>query len=764
MKRSDISSYNRAVTPSMPGPNEAPVPGARFHVLRAINLSIAVLLLLVLIGVYWYVWRVLPQTSGEISAPISARSTIVRDSLGVPHITASSWQDAVFLQGYVTAQDRLWQMDAVRRLAGGELSEVVGAAAVAPDSEARRLRLPQLAEAQEKKLTPEARAVFAAYARGVNYFLETHRGKLPVEFSVLQYEPRPWRIRDTILVGLHMTRTLTASWREELHKLHMLQNGDKDKVSFLYPPRLANEIAPGSNAWAVSGAHTASGKALLASDPHLEFSLPSTWYMVHLKAGDLDVTGATLPGVPAVIIGHNQRIAWGMTNLEFDMQDLYRERIDSQTGRYVYRGQAEQARIERNVVAVKGQKAVEVVTLGTRHGPLFVTDENQGYTLQSLVAGSTGDVDFAFLALNRARNWDEFNAALERFPGPPQNFVYADVDGNIGYHVAGQIPIRNVDCLGDLPSDGMTGVCDWVGVVPYVDLPQVYNPESGIIVSANQNPFPEDYKYPVAGVFAPPYRARQIRARLESKAKWTAEQMVGVQKDVYSSFLHFLSREVVKAWDKKPARNEASTAAVTVLRSWSGQMEKGLAAPMVASLLYTELRKALAERAAPGYAAEYSARAASPVIERLLTERPAGWFPDYDDLLVNTLAKALAEGTRIQGSNVARWDYGQFIEMEIAHPVLGGLPFIGTYFNVGPVPMSGASSTVKQVGAGLGPSYRMVVDFANMDGSLGNITVGQSGQVMSWHYKDQFDAYYNGTSFPMQFQKVSAEQTLVVVP
>jgi penicillin amidase len=731
------------------------------NVLRAINLSIAVLLLLLLIGAYWFVWRALPQTSGEISAPVSAQASIVRDSLGVPHISAGTWQDAVFLQGYVTAQDRLWQMDAARRLASGELAEVVGPIATEADREARRLRLPQLAEAQEKRLTAEARETFAAYAHGVNYFLETHRDALPVEFTILRYEPRPWRVRDTILIGLHMTRVLTTSWQEELRKLHMLEKGDKEKVSYLFPQRLATEAAPGSNAWAVSGAHTVSGKPLLANDPHLEYSLPSTWYMVHLKAGDLDVTGATLPGVPAVIMGHNQRVAWGMTNLEFDMQDLYRERIDGQSGRYGYRGQVEQARVERNMVPVKGQKAVEVVTLATRHGPLLVTDQNQSYTLQSMTAGGAGEVDFVFLAMNRARNWDEFNAALARFPGPPQNFVYADVDGNIGYHVAGQVPIRAPECHGDVPSDGSAGDCDWVGVIPYAELPQVFNPASGIIVSANQNPFPADYKYPVAGVFAPPYRAKQIRDRLQSKAKWNAEGMLSIQKDVYSPFLHFLAGQAVKAWEKKPATNEASTAAIAELKKWDGQMEKGQAAPMVAALLYAELRRALAERASPGSGSEYASRAASPVIERLLTERPAGWFPDYDDWLVNTLAKALAEGVKIGGSNISRWDYGKYIELEIAHPVLGGLPFIGSYFNAGPVAMSGSSSSVKQVSGRLGPSYRMVVDLGNVDGSLANITVGQSAHFLSRHYRDQFDAYYNGTSFPMQFGKVAGD-TLVV--
>lgn len=732
-------------------------------VLRAINLSIAVLLLVLIIGAYWFVWRALPQTAGEITAPVSAQATIVRDSKGVPHINAETWQDALFLQGYATAQDRMWQMDAMRRLASGELAEVVGPAALERDRDARRLRLPQLAEIQERALTPEAREAFAAYAHGVNYYLETHRGKLPIEFSVLRYEPRPWRVRDTVLIGLHMSRLLTTSWREELRKLHMLEKGDREKVELLFPPHLATEAAPGSNAWAISGARSATGKPILAGDPHLEYSLPATWYMVHLKAGELDVTGAALPGVPAVVIGHNQRVAWSVTNLEFDMQDLFRERIDA-NGRYFHRGQPEQAQAERGAIAVKGQKPVDIVTLVTRHGPVSISDANQAYALQWLVAGLEGAVDFPFLAINRARNWEEFQAALERFAGPPQNFVYADVDGNIGYHAAGHLPARPEGCRGDVPNDTRDGECDWTGIIPFSDLPSVFNPESGIVVSANQNPFPADYKHVVAGVFGAPYRAQQIRARLESKPKWTAEQMLKLQTDVYSSLLHFLAQQTVKAAAAKPPANEASKQAVEELRKWNGQMEKGLAAPMVASLLYTELRRSMAEHVAPGTGDEYAGRMAGPAMQHLLSKRPAGWFKNYDEWVMKSLAKALEEGEKRQGSNVARWDYGQWVALEIEHPVLGGLPFIGKYFNAGPVPMSGAATTVKQLTGKLGPSFRMVVDLADLDGSFASLTTGESGHFFSPHYKDQFDAYYNGASFPMQFTKVTPEDTLTVKP
>lgn len=730
--------------------------------LRAINLSIAVLAIALVAATYWFAWRPLPETSGEIAAPVSGKATISRDALGVPHIAAASWEDAVFLQGYVTAQDRMWQMDGLRRLAAGELAEVAGKGALELDEEARRLRLARIAEEQERAVPPADRAVFAAYARGVNFYLETHRGRLPLEFTLLNYDPRPWRARDSMLAGLQMYRTLTASWRDEFTKLRMLDKGDRAKVDFLFPAHSGGESQPGSNAWALAGARTASGKPILANDPHLEFGIPATWYMVHLRAPGLDVTGASLPGVPAVIIGHNPRIAWGITNLHFDVQDLYREHLDTQSGRYVFRGQMEQARPERNAIAVKGSGLVEFNTLVTRHGPVLVNDENQSYALHWAAAEPAG-FQFPFLDLNRARDWAEFIAAIARFPGPGQNFVYADVDGNIGYHAAGRLPIRR-NCAGDLPADGEAGECEWEGFIPFEQLPQSFNPPSGMIVTANQNPFPADFRYQVAGNFATPYRARQIRALLEARAKWQPADMLAVQKDVYSAFSDFLAKQVVAAWDARKATNPELRDAVDLLRRWNGQMEKGTAAPMVTALIFQALRKAAADRAAPGRGQIYESTMAPAVLERLLRERPPGWFPDYDQLLVKCLADAVEEGAKIQGSKVSRWDYGQYNELKIVHPVNSRLPLIGQYFNIGPVPMSGSSTTVKQTTRRLGPSMRMVVDLADLDHSLQNITIGESGHRLSSHYKDQWNAYYGATSFPMQYRRVEAKQVLVVNP
>jgi penicillin amidase len=727
-------------------------------VLRAANLSIAVLLVAVLTAVYWYGWRPLPETSGQLSAPISSQARIERDARGIPHIQAASVEDALFLEGFAMAQDRLWQMDALRRRAAGQLAEIVGRVALASDEESRRLELQRIADAQSQLARPEERAALAAFARGVNFFIDGHRGRLPLEFALLNYDPRPWTVADCWLAGLEMYRTLTANWRAELTKEAMLESGDRAKVEFLTPPTGGSDPQPGSNAWAISGAHTASGKPILANDPHLEFSLPSPWYLVALQAPGLNVTGATIVGLPGVIVGHNEQIARGVTNLEFDVQDLYRERIDPHSGRYQAGNQALQARPERDVISIKGARPLLLANWVTRHGPLLVSDGEDEYALH-WTAAEPGGLTFPFLDVDRARNWSEFRTALAHFGGPGQNFVYADTAGNIGYQVAGRLPIRK-NCLGDAPSDGAGNECEWAGIIPFEQLPQSFNPASGVVVSANQSQFPPDYPYPVTGNFAAPYRAREIRALLDSRKKWEVEEMLTVQTDVYSQFDHFLASQIVKAYDaRKP---QALKDAVDTLRQWNGRMEKGMAAPMLVSLVYEQLRNLVADRAAVGSSQIYQSRSAPYVIEKLLRERPKNWFPDYDALLLRSLTGAYDTGRRLQGSKVSRWNYGRYRALRIVSPVAGRLPLLGKYFNIGPVPMSGAPTTVLQHTGGLGPSLRMIVDLGNLEHSFANLVTGESGQRLSAHYTDQWEAYYKGRSFPMPFGKVDAKNVLVV--
>ncbi len=758
------------------------------RLLQAVNVIIGLLVVVFVAALYWFMVRPLPETSGEITAPISAQASITRDALGVPHIKAANWEDALFLEGYAMAQDRLFQMDSIRRLAGGQLAEVVGEPGIQSDRDALTFRLPRLAEAHAASLAGDDLKVFAAFARGVNQYINTHRDRLPAEFSILGYDPRPWTPRDSMLAGLEMYRQMTLAWRGELTKQQMLDRGDRQKVEYLFPLRTGQEISPGSNAWAISGAHTASGKPILANDPHLNFALPSPWWLVHLEAPGLNVTGATIVGLPAVLVGHNDRIAWGITNMEFDVQDLYREHVN-QAGQYEFRGHAESTSIEREVVVVKGGKRQDLSILMTRHGPVVATDGQQAYTMR-WTAAEPGGVTFPFFDIARARNWQEFTSAVSRFGGPAQNFVYADVEGNIGYQASGRLPIRQ-KCMGDVPSEGWTGECEWDGYVPFDQLPHFFNPASGMVITANQSPFPKDWPYAVNGAFAPHYRSSQIQARLQSKAKWEPQEMLAIQKDVYSAFHDFLSRQIVAAWDRQkaagkkpdPQKQQQLEAAITTLRNWNGQMEIAQAAPMVANLTYGQLRKLLADSVVQGSSNTYLNRMTPVVVERLLRERPKDWFPDYDALIVRALIGGVDEGIKMQGSNVAKWDYGQTQRLQVRNPVLsrlpgattlsgwfGSIPVVGKFFdvNLGPVSMSGAPTTVKQYGGSqggqLGPSLRIVTDLGNLDGSMANLTAGESGQLFSSHYRDQFDSYYVGKSFPMQFGKVQADAVLTVRP
>lgn len=732
------------------------------RVIRLTNILIAILLLAALALVYWFAWRPLPQTSGSISAPISMDAKVARDALGVPHITAGSIEDVLFLQGYVTAQDRLWQMEGLRRLASGQLSEIVGAAALESDSEARRLGLRRIAELHYRGLPKEDRVAFAAYARGVNHYIETHHGKWGLEFSVLRFDPKPWTPVDSIVAGLYMYRNLSTTWKTKMLRRNFLTVGDSKKVAALFPVWTGEEVQLGSNAWAISGKHTATGKPILANDPHLEWQLPATWYMIHLQCPGLNVRGVSLAGAPSVLIGHNERIAWGITNLHFDVQDLYLEEFDPQSGRYRAGEHMEQARLEKEVIQVRNGQSIELNIWITRHGPIFLSEGGQSFALR-WTAGEPGGFQFPFLDINRAANWAEFQKALHRFTGPGSNLMYADVDGNIGYHAAGKFPIRkNYD--GSVPVEGASGKYEWDGYIPFEELPSAFNPPSGYLISANQNPFPRNYKHQVTGNFSSQYRARQIEQRLKSREGWKPEEMLSIQTDVYSAFSRLLAEETVAAYQARGQKNTSLAGAAAILKSWDGQMDQKEPAPFLVALLFQHLRKAVADRAAPGKGIAYEPEIASSVLENLLRTRPKEWFEDFDQVLMRVFMDAVDEGKRIQGDNLQNWRYGRYNSLTIGHPVGSRLPGVGKYFNVGPTPMSGSSTTVKQTTLRLGPSMRFVADFSDWDHSFNNITIGQSGHVLSSHYKDQWESYISGRSYPMQFGVVQASDVLTVRP
>lgn len=741
--------------------------------LFAVNVLIAVFLLAAAVAFYWYLYRPLPQTSGTIQTYVSQPVEVDRDGLGTPHIKARTLDDAWFVEGYTTAEDRIFQMDGLRRLAGGELAAIIGPSALESDRDSRRLRMRRIAEQVYTELPQAEKSAMQAYARGVNAYIESHRGRYGIEFTLLGYDPRPWTVVDTLLCGLQMFRTLTSEWKTKLVKQQMLRTGEPDKVNFLFPNRSGLDFPPGkpaengdehpgSNAWAVSGAHSATGKPLLSNDMHLEFGLPGIWHMEFLEAPGMKVFGVSLPGMPGILSGHNDRIAWGMTNLGFDVQDLYIEKLNLNTGQYLFNGRIEQARAEREIIQVKGQPPEELANWVTRHGPVIQIVNGEVMTLK-WAAAEPGAVADVFLDIDRARSADEFKQAISSFGGPGQNFVYADVDGNIGYHASGKLPIRR-DYSGDIPVDGSSGKFEWDGFIPFDQLPQSTNPPDGFVVTANQNPFPLDYPYRVGGAFAPPYRAHQILDMLRASGnKLKPEDSLRIQKDVYSGFEKFLARQLVAAYGDRNT-SPIFTSAMSMLRTWDGQMDQNRAEPLIVTLTDQYLRKAIAEGASPGSGEIYNSKLAASVVARLLRERPAHWFGDYNQLLLQCFGDAMEEGRRMQGADPTRWKWGRYMYLEVDNPVMTHVPVIGKYFNIGPVPLSGGATTVKQTTRRLGPSERMNTSLGDWDASLLDLPIGESGHVASRHYRDEWDAYYNGRSFPMQFNKLDVKSTVIFQP
>lgn len=729
--------------------------------LKYINYLIGAALLAALLAGYWVLYRPLPRLNGTIEAPIAANAEAARDERGVPRIRAGSLEDALFVQGFVTAQDRFAQMEATRRRTAGELAETAGESAVEGDRRSRALRLREIAERHAQALPAEDRRLFAAYARGVNFYLETHHDKLPAEFARPRYDPRPWTVADSILTGLEYFRILTERWQAEVLKEFLLAKGDQGMVERLFPVGAGPLPQSGSNAWAVSGRHTASGRPMVASDSHLPFTAPCIWYQAHLETPEMNVAGMTVPGLPGVIIGHNDQIAWGAAAVGFDVQDLYAERLDTRTGRYLYEGRLLAARQETELIAVRGGAAVESSVWVTHHGPVVTGAGDARYALRWTAAAPEA-ARYPFLDLNRARNWEEFRQALARFGGPPLSFVYADREGNIGLQVAGLLPVRE-GFRGDVAVNGSDSRNEWRGYIPFDDLPSSFNPESGVVVAANQNPFPPDSAYPANGYFAPGYRTRRIEELLRARSGWDAAGFLGIQTDIHDPFLHGLAGRLVAAYEARGTPAPDMDEAVGLLRSWDGQMRGSAAPPLIAMLSYRCLLREIADKAVPGAGATYAHTMAPLVVEGLLEEQPAGWFDDYDELLVRCLAEAMEEGRRLQGDAVAEWRYGRLNLLRLSRGWVERIPVIGGYLRLPAVEMSGSPQAIQSTTPIAGPVMRIVMDAGDWEKSLANLTLGQSGHAFSKHFRDQWKAYHRGQSFPMMYHRKSEDDRLIFV-
>jgi len=812
-------------------------------------------LLVALIAAVWWLYGIarspLPQLDGSVTVPgISSKIRVVRDEQGVPTIEAATLEDLFFAQGYVTAQDRLWQMDMMRRAAAGELSEVIGADTVQMDRQERILGLRLAAEASEKNISARDRAYFDAYARGVNAFIDSHRDRLSLEFRLLKYTPRPWTVTDSLLVGALLVQdlnhyrnppTLTrekilaklgpeltadlyvnSSWRDrpptEVRHIegepaaHSSNEDDDDEEevdpsggtgritsarptgsgSALFQARVGtlpeetDSFRPGSNDWVVSSQHTVSGKPLLSNDMHLDHQMPNLWFAAHLRmnggrmnsgttSGGFDVAGVTLPGIPFVIVGHNQRIGWGFTNVGPTVEDDFIEEFNAQ-GQYKTPAGWAEPQHRQETIHVKGEPDVTLDVATTRHGPI-ITELLPGETRKIALRWSLQDgMGLTFFDVDSAQNWEEFRKAFSTFGAPGQNVMYADVDGHIGYQAMGRVPIRAAGD-GSLPVSGGDDAHEWKGWIPFDDMPHVYDPPEGTLATANGRITPDGYKYSISTNWDAPWRTDRIYRVLESGKKFAPADMLALQMDVSSAYDRFCADKFVYAIDHATNASGRAKQAADILRDWDGRMSADSAAPTIGTEARRELARLLLEpklgaaaessNSRPGSGAEsalswksYQWAMSSVWLENVLTKQPGRWLPpgysDYGSLLTAAVENAVKKAG--VPADLSQWKWGANYPVEIDHLVLSQLPLIGRFTGPGLHPQSGGGQTVKQVGRGFGPSERLTWNFANFDESTLNLVTGESGIFLSPYYMDQWAAWYGGSTFVFPFSQTAVEQ------
>jgi penicillin G amidase len=819
---------------------------------RALLKGLAILLPLAVAAILAgraYLTSSLPQFQGAVQVSgISGPVDIIPDRDAVTHVFAATRLDTFYGLGYAHAQDRLWQMEFQRRVGHGRLSEVLGAAALPTDRFLRTLGTGRAARSAWEALPADAKNAVNSYVAGVNEFIATHRGRrLPLEFTVLRFEPEPWSGPDVLVWVKMMAWDLSKNYGIEMVRHDLLQllgparaaqllrpypadgltilsardlpwiaaqaaveqkaevvqgfrpaaGGGPEKApllsswseAFAATPLPGTGQALGSNNWVVDGSMTASGKPLLANDPHLSAQIPSIWYLAHLSAGDFDVIGATLPGAPAVAIGRNRFIAWGETNAMADVQDLFLERLDPSGSRAEFRGVQEPLRIVRETIVVKGAEPVVLDVRISRHGPL-ISDAVNANNAASSRAPRPGPIEplafrwtaldpddttiLAFLGLNQARNWTEFTAALRDFVVPAQNFVYADVDGHIGYYAPGRYPIRAGGNGGD-QAEGWAGASEWTGWIPFEALPHVFDPPDHFIVTANHKPVPTGYPYAIGGEWTEPYRAKRIVGLLKQKRGFTPDDFASIQLDTVSLHAEEILPVLFSHIHPKDAREQQ---AVTMVREWDRDARGDSAAAAIFQAWYFELLPAIlldelgAVRTASYEELDRSSYAARFLAQTLSTpDNP--WCDDIrtssketcDGRVLLALHDGLTRLTALLGEDMTRWRWDAVHKAVFAHSSLDTVAVLGGVFRR-TAPHGGDWSTVN-VGPVFAPKpfeqhslpgYRQIVDLSPANDSRFLEAVGQSGNVFSPHFDDALADWSAGRYRKMRTERAEIEQ------
>lgn len=749
----------------------------------------AILLLVVLagIGAWLYARASLPDLEGTVAVKgIRAAAEIIRDRHGIPFIRAKTEADAYFALGYAHAQDRLFQMEMLRRIPAGRLSEAIGEAGLKADRFMRLLGARRLAEASLAKMRSDTRAALNAYAAGVNAWLETRDGPLPPEFAILGIEPEPWTPVDSLGWGALMSLTLSGNWSGELLRARLYKTLSPAQVDDLYPryPGEAPVTLPkeaalyrhlplerlyaalpwptasartASNQWVVSGARSKSGKPILANDPHLGFTAPNLWYLVRIDAPGLTLTGATVPGVPFHVLGHNGRIAWGLTTTTADQRDLFIEQLaPGDPGAYMTPDGPKPFVTRTVTIKVKGGSDVRLTVRETRHGPVIsdiLEDDEQitgeGYVLAAAASFLRPDnlTAQAVYRVNKASDWQSFKDALRDWQAPVQNIAYADTAGNIGMIAPGLIPIRKKGD-GFVPVPGWTGASDWQGFIPFGELPQSYNPASGQIANANNQLTGKDYPHFISRDWDAPYRMQRLTALLATKGPMTLDRSAAMQADTLS----LAARDLLGHLRSIKPATDRERAALQALRGWDLRMDRRETAP----LIYTAWSAALWQLLVAdelGKQAKHMRRVRPRAIRRMLEDRPA-WC---DDITTKNRAETCAEIKKKAltaaldlieaeiGGSLDDWRWGKVHRATFTHRVFDFIPGLGSRTNI-TIPTDGGDYTLNRGTPALGgkapfrhvhgAGYRAIYDLSNLEASRFIQATGQSGHPLSPHWRD----------------------------
>ncbi len=745
------------------------------------------------------------ETNLKISG-LKDKVIVRKDARAIPYIEATNDDDLYFVQGFVTASDRLWQMDLYRRVASGRTAELFGKLTLEEDKRWRRFGFQSIVEESYKNFSPEYRKILENYARGVNAFMASlDKDSMPTEFKILQYQPELWKPTDSLIIGKILADGLSTSWYEDAMKAKFIDlpkekfdqlfiektpydvlvvGKDEEKVqnsnfkiqglideidilavaqkdesvrkSSLEKVGFFQEFNAASNNWVISGKRTLDGKAILANDPHLDASVPSIWYLTNLSTPKNRVSGVTFPGVPGIVLGHNEFIAWGATNLGPDVQDLYIEKFDdknqyeSVNGLQTPKIRTEEIKVRTNLLK-PDTEAVKLEVFETDDGVVIQDNGNKKVALKWTAFDPKNNEFEAFLLLNTAKNWNDFKSALKTYGGATQNFVYADVKGNIGFHNGGRIPLRRSGD-GSVPYDGAKKEGDWTGYIPFEELPNSYNPPEGFIVTANQRLAGDSYKYFLTHSWADPYRARRIYQLIQGNTKMTINDSMDIQKDIFSISYSNFAREIVKM-------EAASPETLAVLKGWDGRTSSD----SKAAILVNEVRRAFLRKVLVGTLGEekadnYRWSMQNSFIDWLIREKPANWLPkgyaDYKALLIESDKTARENLSKKFGSDESKWIYGKNAQFRFNHP-LAQAPLIGAVFAIEPFDYYGGFST-PNVGAAV--SMRHVTSPGNWDNTRHTITLGQSGNPKSPHYKDQLADWKSGNTPVFPFTKEAVEK------